>query len=898
MKARESIMLALVLSLALVPMFASAPVRAQGQYTERLDVYTAGSNAYWLMTLNRLNSTVPNLASAESSAGLSAYRLVALSTQAATSDLQVFGIDGYNVLHVPSMPSQGLFLTVNASSSSAAAPVVSFFGNRFATAFTLVSSGSGSYVYFAPADFTVLAAPVLYKLVPTTMKGFASFLTEASFVGLAMPSVALTGVNNGSGFSHSITIGAAASSILNSTSAINVPEVLSNANGVLTASSSSSSSEVVIHSLDGVVQSTGKATVSNDASNLSGTYTLSVSPGSKVKVNATILSQAPTAIAYREFDRGTLTSNQSLAVTIVMKNTAESGSITNFALNDNWWQSYPTVFQYVSGNYSFTLPSIPPGQNMTESYVLKVISTSSLQVTVPATTATFQYLLSTTSYSSRATLNQAVLQVNSVGPAISMIARPTISSGAPLGTAGNFTLTLSNNGNSPALNLKVGGYSFANLAQGSTQTVSIPISMTGLMQNNLTRSFSVSFTNSAQQTSSLVTNSVSLIMSHSSMVIPFVQLSTSDTLTAGSIASRALNVTYTFANSGAGVSGTVTGTQALPAGVSCKVVSGTDGVCSSGNYSIAIPALTAQDTQANTLELSFSRDNFVIQPASMTTSYEGATLHTFGGAYVIPGGIAITKTFGSAAAFPGMTSPVYLAITNFGSGPVYNATLSSNSDSFDSLAAGTTATRTYASLAAQQNENFNYTVAVTSGVYGNESSSAATVTVVVGGLTVGFSSAPAYVKVFRPVSVTLTTSPSTPEENHDFTISVTFTNPASVAVTGATYAFTIPSGLKVLSGATASGQTVTVSVPSLGADSNQTVAVTATASAGVKIDTTSSHVTFEYQGVSIAGLAPRETITVGVDVTTRYTLPIIVAVLIALAGLVYLRRRIDAPVAA
>ncbi|MGA2199140.1 MAG: hypothetical protein ABSG45_04300 [Nitrososphaerales archaeon] len=898
MKARGTIVLALVISLALVPILTSVPVRAQGQYTERLDVYVAGTNAYWLMSMNRLNSTLPNLSSAESTAGLNSYRLLALSTQSAVSDFQIFGVDGYNLLKVPSLPSQGLFLTVNASSSSAASPIVSYFATRFATTFTLVSSGSGSYVYYAPVNFAGVAAPVLYRLVPTTMKGFAAFVTESSFVGLAMPSIAVTGVNNGSGFSHSITVGAASSSITSSSGTISIPQILSNASGALAASSSASSSEVVIHSLDGVILSSDKATVSNDASNLSGTYTLSPAAGATVKVNATITSQSPTAIAYRLFDRGTLTTNQSLAVTIVLKDTAQSGAIQNVTVNDNWWKSYPSVFQFESGNYSFTVPIIAAGQNVTYSYALKVVSASSAQVTVPSASVGFRYVLSSTSYSGEAFLNQAVLQVNNVGPALSIVARSTISSGAPLGTAGNYTITLTNAGNSPALNIKVGSRSITNLAQGSSQTLNVPVLLSNLIQRNFTKTFWVQFTSAAQQTQNITSNSVSVLLSHSQMVLPFIQLSTNDTLTSSSITSRVLNVTYSFANKGTGTSGSVTGTQVLPAGVSCRVVKGGNSTCTTGAYTMQVARITTQSTQVNTVELGYPEDNFIIQPVVITTSYDGATLHTFGGAYVIPAGIVLTKSFGPKAGFPGMTSSVSLGISNAGSNPVSNATVSSSEDSFDSVASGATTVKTYATLVSQQSESFNYSVTFSNGASGNVSSSPASVSLIIGGLSTGFSSAPAHVQVFKPVAVTLVTSPLTPEENHDFTLSVTFTNGANVAVSAATYTFTMPSGLTVVSGGQVSGRTVTVSVPTIGADSNQTEVLKLSSTTGLTIDTATSHVTYQYQGFSLNGLAPKQTITVAVDVTTRYTLPIIIAVFIAIAGLVYMRRRINPAVEA
>jgi hypothetical protein len=102
----------------------------------------------------------------------------------------------------------------------------------------------------------------------------------------------------------------------------------------------------------------------------------------------------------------------------------------------------------------------------------------------------------------------------------------------------------------------------------------------------------------------------------------------------------------------------------------------------------------------------------------------------------------------------------------------------------------------------------------------------------------------------------------------------------------------------VVSGGQVSGRTVTVSVPTIGADSNQTEVLKLSSTTGLTIDTATSHVTYQYQGFSLNGLAPKQTITVAVDVTTRYTLPIIIAVFIAIAGLVYMRRRINPAVEA
>jgi len=235
---------------------------------------------------------------------------------------------------------------------------------------------------------------------------------------------------------------------------------------------------------------------------------------------------------------------------------------------------------------------------------------------------------------------------------------------------------------------------------------------------------------------------------------------------------------------------------------------------------------------------------------------------------------------------------VTVGITNAGSSLVYNATLFSSVDPFDSIPGGSTTTHSYPTLAPQQSESFNYTVALTNSALGNTTSSVATVDLVLGGLTVALSSNPAYVVVFKPVAASVSTTPSSPEENHDFTMVVTFTNAASVPVSDATYSFTLPSGLTVVSGAQVAGNTATVTVNSVAANSSASANVVLSASTGLTVQTSTSRVAFQYQGFTLNGLGPKNAINVGVDVTTRYTLPIIVAVIVALAALVYMRLRL------
>jgi len=893
MKARATLLLVLVLSLALVPVLASVPVHAQSQYAERLDVYTAGQNAFWSISVNRLGVTLPALASVESTTGLTAYRLVAVSTQGAVSDFQIFGVDGYNMLRLPSSPSEALFLTVNATSTSSQAAILSTLGAEFGTEFTLVSSSASSSTYYAPVDFVNVAAPILFKLVPASLGGFLSFASESKLTSLPMPFVEVTGTYNGTGFSHQVSLGAETSSVLSTANAINLSELVGSTNATVASSASAGSSEVVIHSLDGVIVSTDpKATVLNHSGNFSGSYSLSLAPGKGVKVNATLESQAPTALAYRELDRGTLAVNSTLGVTIFIANAAKSGTLDNVTVNDNWWKSYPTVFELSSStinNYTFTIKSIAAGQNVTEAYVLKVLSSSASQVIIPATKVSYSYAFSSSTFNAHVELGQEVLQVNGIGPALSVTARPSIPSGTPLGTTGDYAVTVTNDGTSPALQVRLANYTLGTVGpNGGSSSVDVPILLSGLAQDNLTRTFSVEYSNTAGQTQNVSANSVQLVLSHSGMVLPFLQVTTNDTLTAKALASKTMDVTYTFKNSGKGAPGGITALETFPAGVTCSVTAKALGDCSGQTYSLSVNTLT---TQLNTLNLTFGRDNFIISPATVTTDYKGLALHTFGGSYVIPAGITITKSFGPNAAFPGTSIAVTLGVSNVGSIPIYNATFGSGLDAFDKASTGSSE-KAVGELAPQATSSINYTVVVTQAAYGNLSGASASVSFLLGGETQGFSAGTSSMVVYQLPVATVTSSPSSPEENHDLTLSVTISNSASVAVSDVVYTLPIPDGVTVVSGAALVNHEVTLTVPTIQPNSNDTVSLRLSSNTGLTIDTTSAHLTFQYLGATLTGHSIAAKVVVNVDATTRYTLPIVAAILIAIVAVVYVRRKV------
>jgi hypothetical protein len=909
MKVRETLVLLLVLSLALVPILSQSMVRSQSQsqYGERIDIYTAGVNAYTFVTLNQLNSTSAKLTSAESTSGLSGYRLVAVSAQNLVSDYQIFGVDGYNLLNLPFVPAEGLFLDVNATSASAASPVVSYFDALFETNFTTLASSGNSFSYFGSVDFTTVAAPILFRLVPTTEKGFSLAYTESQFSKFAFPSVTLVGELNSTlgTFTHSIALGEASTSDIGTAGALDFLNAVSQTNTTVSASSSAAKSTVIVHSLDGYVFSTDSAaSVSNAASGLSGTYTLTATAGKVVDPNVTIDSQAPTLNAYRTVSLSTQGSTEFLSVTIWLSNTAKNDTdqsmvIQNVTVNDNWWQKYPSVFQLSSGNQSYdtTVAKIVGEHNTTIVYSLKVVSSAASEFIIPATTVGFSYSTGTTTASGHATLNQVDLQLNrNPEPAMNVYVQPDYSapSGSPLGTSVSMVVEVTNEGLAPATNIQIGNRTFANLPANSTlPSFKVSVPFTGLLQRNISESFTLKWTTPTQQNESITSNSVSLLLSHSAMVIPYIEAGGSDTLTAKALSSGILNVTYGFSNAGSGSAGAVTASQSFPTGMTCKVVNSSDATCKGNEVTFNFPSIAPQSSETVLLQLNFTKDNFIVDPELVSATYGGATLSTAGGPFAVPGGVVLTKSFAPDAVFPGMPSSVAIGMTNVGSQTLYNVTLSSTQDSFDTVGSGTSTQDYFSSVAPQQSESFTYAVKVNQQTSGNLTGTLPAASMILGGLRQSVSLGNSTLVVYKPIEAAVSLNPTNPSDGHNFDVTFVITNYAPVAVSNVTLSWQLPTGVSNVGGTSSSGRLVTHSFVSLGADSTQNVTLTLKANIGLTFNTaTDSHLTYNYQNSSISGVITARQITVKEDITTSYEIPIAIAVVIALAALVYMRRNV------
>jgi len=335
----------------------------------------------------------------------------------------------------------------------------------------------------------------------------------------------------------------------------------------------------------------------------------------------------------------------------------------------------------------------------------------------------------------------------------------------------------------------------------------------------------------------------------------------------------------------------VTASQSLPAGVTCSVLSNGTGSVSCGTNQATFTFSSIQPGASKSVELAltFTQNDYIFPAIGVAATYGGMTLHSWGEGYAIPAGLVATKSFSPGIVFPGMKTSVTVGLTNNGSQSLYNVSLSSTADSFDAVSSATSPQKTFASIAPHQSVSFTYNVTV-SVSSGNLSAAQVTASFLIGGEGQSLSLGQANLLVYKPPAVSATASPSTPTTGKDFTVTFSVTNGAPVAISNVVLNWTLPSGVSMANGAQPPGRLVTQSIPSIGANATDKITLALTADIGLTMDTGTAHLSYHYEGATLSGTVSPDHIAVTENVTTDYAIPIILALLIALVALVYVRR--------
>ncbi|HEV2389559.1 MAG TPA: hypothetical protein VGS04_02430 [Nitrososphaerales archaeon] len=919
MKSRSLLIFALVISLALLPGLQLALGAAQqsssssssstttssgpkAPYFEKLVVYTAGTNDYWLTSLSPVKITRPGIVAAESVSGVSAYELTAIEGSTALVGSQLFWPGGgYDVVKVPFIPYSGVFLNVTATSQGAAASAASDFGSTLGVSFQAIGSSGNNYTFYSSASFAI-AGGTIFSSVPASNGGFARLNNASAWNTEPTPTAILTGVRSGSSFNHTVSYGSTEPGAIGTNGSLLLESALNLSHDTIAASPNATSTQVVVHTLDGLIKSKDNATVTNSLNNYTSTYSISLQPGARFRPNMTVVSNPPVLTATRSVTSGAVSSGGLLTMTLNFWNSANNATMSNVAVNDSWWTAYPSLFSLSEGNASFTIPSIPPNGNQSRAYVLKVLSSTTEDIVVPAASASYSYKVGNTTVVAKTMTNQLEVRTNAPGPAVSVQAASNILSGSSYGKPGKYVVTVTNTGNDPALNLKILNFTNPTLTPGSSWKVNMSLPLTSIANRNITRMFSVGWTAPDGTTGTLKSNPSTLVLSHASVLLPLVEFKLSANLTSQAVAAGRVNATFSMTNKGSVAVGNATVSQSLPTGITCYdvVVSNATGTspgtggCTSSGFSLTASSTAVLGMVTGTLRLNFTRDNYIIGAATVTTNQSGLVLKTLGSVLPIAGGVGVSKTFLPTAVFQGQDDNVTVRATNAGSLPIFNVSLSTSPDPFDSAVSGAL-NQQYPVLNSSVSQSLNYTVKMLTP--GNHTSASTSISYVFGGVSTQYLVTSGNVLVYKPV-VGSTSMKSTPTEGHVFSLAVSVQNLSPVNVTNVSFSISLPQGLSIVStpaGVQVSGRTVTLSVPSLaaGATSNNSVILKGDFDGNFNPATTK--LTFVYLGSTLTGVVTTPAIVVGVDALLRYELPIGAAVVLAFVAAIYMHRKLATP---
>ena len=895
MKSAGTAAILLVFMIAVVPLIPS-PALSQPAYSEKLSVYLAGSNALWFLRFDGLNISSPALSAAESVPGLSWYNVTAISTTSWSSDFQVFGPNGYNLIPVPSITAEGVFLSVGASSFNSASSVASALDPLFLSAFSSYSNGTGAYVFYSPVSFSQAVTPTLMKFYPYHAGGFASLISPKDLSSLSSPLVILSATKGQSGFVHSLVVSSIKAGALDSTHRPTLLTLFGSGKPYIRASNMSSSSTIIIHALDGLISSPDSAKVSNDRRLFTGTYSLTLTPGQKVySVNATVLQQPVLVVAYRQFDSGVLKPGGRVSVTVSARDITNGTTAANFTLSDDWWKSY-SFFKLVNGSSDIRIHSLPAQQTESSTYVLQYSGNVSEQVSIPASTAVYTYAYGQVTYSGSATLNGGLLYLGIDEPSVYAFLSPSGGSGNPIGMTQYLTATVKNVGTRTALGVVVGGRQVGSLlADGGSSTVSIPVRASSLVNGNVTESVVVRYGTPEGQTVSVVSNPVTLLFSHTSMEVGLASLLLNGTLSYPKQGETNLTLTFTASARGGAAVTDFSASAQLPSWLGCGRLVGKNGTCSGDTITLRLQKLRPGSSQTLSVLYNVTQPrNVLLHPIQFAFSSSGFNMTGYSNGYASPAGVRLLKTYSPNPLFGGMKSSVSVSALNQGPYPLYNATVAGGSDTFDSLAASSAPSQA-SNRTVQEGGNFSFSYSVIMGqAAGSFTPAPVSASFFFGGQRFSLSQPQGKVALLQPLSATITSFPKTPVENRPFSIIVTIHNPASVAVSGVNFYLPLPPGVSVVTASRASYSNgrISISIQSMPPNSTYTANITAVASSGISIPFSGSGLTFTYAGSVIKGTLPSTGIVINEDITTRYLIPITLVLLGALATALYVRRRV------
>ncbi|QQG49234.1 MAG: hypothetical protein HY247_02680 [archaeon] len=895
---RSQALAILVISLMLVSALPVLKAGAAVPYTEKLSVSVAGSSALWYLSFSHVNAS-SKLSALESTSGVTWYNVTAVKTTAWKSDFQVFGAAGYGLYPAPFVPSQGLFLTVGADSFDHAQAAAKGLDSYLLSAFVSYSNGSEVYTFYSPVSFDATVPRTLLSSLPTGFGGFASGVTSSTFIATPSPIVILSGVKSGSSFNHSLIIGSMSGSALDSSKRPDIKTYFGTTLSSIVASNKSTSSVISVRFLDGIVNSTDTANVSNDLPHFASSYVLNVAPGKKIyRLNVTDLEQPALLLASRTVSVGVLHTGDNLSVTLSISNLSNDTSITKLTIKDDWWKA-THQFKLVTGNSTWTASTLAPGSRTTPVYTLQVNGTAQEKVEIPALKVDFTYTAGLQTRRGQATLNAIPLSLGIDDALVYARAIPSGGYGRVVGLEQKVKVVATNIGTLAASSVTIAGNTSISgiAANGGSASVDVVESAQGLTGVNVSKTYAVSYRNPNSVLYNATTNSYSEVFSHVSMRISFVTLTVGATISALKGGGSNVTLTFTTSNLGLATAKSFFAGGHLPTSLGCGAAKGAGIACSNGSIGAFVLNYTTLPLSASKVAYlkinTTTPRNYVLAPFSYTSDSSPYVFSGQSNSVPIPAGFVYTKAYNPSKFFAGMTSQVSVNATNAGPFDVRNASISAVIDGFDTLTGTAAPSSTTPLVAAGGSLGFQYKVVASSTASGNLSSADIFSNFYFGSTSFSIRRPGPGVYAYQPFAVSIKTSPSNPTEGKPFQLVLTINNTSGVDVSTVHFTMPIPSGLSLsgLQNSSISSGVLSMNIDILRAGGSNTASATAVAGSGIAVPYKGAKLTFDYSGTTVVGKVPTNGFTIGENALTRYYIPTGVVLVLVLAAAFYLRRK-------
>ncbi|MHB8566587.1 MAG: COG1361 family protein [Nitrososphaerales archaeon] len=845
-------------------------------YTENLAVYLTSSESFWRSDFSGGNISVSSLTVP---ASVSSYSITLTHYNTWKPQYELFTTYGFGLLGSNEPSPDGAFLQINTTSQGDAQTLANSLSQRFALVFELVSQNSGTFTFFSPLDFLTEMHVFFWNLVPANYGGFAGLMTEQQFEGNSLLYYKLSYLSS----VYSVSIGALAPL---SSSQFSLFNQIGLSSAQYNYSKYASSSTIEIHVLGGLITNASVPFVNNYA-NLSSAMTTNSQTGNGTipNLNATLNLSFPTLVAYRQISPSlTPAQNSNVTVTIFVRNVSPTSApvATDVKVNDSWVRSETSNLNLTNGQISST-ENLTSNGLMTVAYSLRVLASNGT-INIPATPVTYQFMSGNKTINSQAPLNPETLVIGGQNtPQLEATATAT-SGSIQAGQSFSVNVTIANKGSGTAFNIKSAGLTKQDIPAGGTWSFITNSSSTSLTQTNSSVSYPVTWSDSSGSPHTTSTNTFSTVFSFSIPDTPGIGIRKIVTLANSGVA----NVTLSLYDGSPNAVSNISISDPLPPGVTLAKSYNTSSLRASGSNSV-VGNVTLLAGNANTTleyQVNFTNptQNYVFMPATVSAVWNNVTVTHSSSGYGLPLGVVASKTTNPSQGFQGSNVTVSIGLTNQGTLPVYMVSLNNTFDTFINETRLGSSYQQILNPAGTMNASTQGNLSGSQGVF---NSSSAVASFIFAGSNNSVLSKPSHVTVYQLVQANFSSSALKYEENHNINITVAINNPSNVTVSNVQFVMSIPQGLNIVS----NGQpNYTISSLGPGQTVYNSIDVITNQPSEYLFNSSNANLHFTYQGHVLKGTVSSLSLTLQDDLTLRYVIPILVALVIVLATLFYVRR--------